>query len=340
MASGGERTRRRLSFELSEDNREDRKCKLCKSLHSQLSKPAQWKNELARSSAASLQLGMDSLVCRPCRYDISRVVTLPRYVPRWERLRKTCYIATCCEEVFASISTKVANQAEIQTAMETTGLAISEDIPVPTPLCKHHYHTIYNILQPSQTHCVTCGLPLKGHNPRSCPKPELIEQHLKENTGFQGCINPGDKVCYTCYKSHTITLQQSKTISTDRDLKALIATCIEDIPSSDNIHTLEDIANTAIAKTVISVGESLLKRQVLLLPNVHDTFCMYASKLISIKKLNGEQDVEKLITSHHLLSHLQSNLLHHLAYSCRVRKHGTLLFRPNSNLLTPLSQAL
>jgi hypothetical protein len=34
-------------------------------------------------------------------------------------------------------------------------------VPVPTPLCKHHYHEVYKLLQPQQRKSVTCDTSLR-----------------------------------------------------------------------------------------------------------------------------------------------------------------------------------
>ena len=115
-----------------------------------------------------------------------------------------CCVNHCAESAFAC--SNMASCGTIRSAMETAGIECSlHELPEPTPLCKHHYHLIYNILQPPQTNCVTCHISLRHCNSRPCPKPEIIELHLRENTGFEGHLKAQDKVCYTCYKSHITT---------------------------------------------------------------------------------------------------------------------------------------
>ena len=41
-----------------------------------------------------------------------------------------------------------------------------------------------------------------------------------------------------------------------------------------------------------------------------------------------------------LLSGLTANLKHHIAYSCKVRKYGTILYRPNADLLPSIQKAM
>ena len=88
-------------------------------------------------------------------------------------------------------------------------------------------------MQPRQEQCVTCGTSLRrDSNPKPCPRPALIEHYLKENTGYEGSIKESDKVCYVCYRSHLVILQQRNDSSTDKDLLQLIATLSKQIPTS------------------------------------------------------------------------------------------------------------
>ena len=76
-----ENSRRRLEF----DGIEDSSCELCVCWHTQMSSPSQCRNEWARELAASFQVNKDSLVCRPCRQDVSRMLTDHTHVPRWRK---------------------------------------------------------------------------------------------------------------------------------------------------------------------------------------------------------------------------------------------------------------
>ena len=76
-------------------------------------------------------------------------------------------------------------------------------------------------VQPRQQHCVTCGISLRKQTQKNCPQPAIIEQHLKENVGFEGKLKEGDNICYTCYRSHLIIFQTRKEASMDSDLLAV-----------------------------------------------------------------------------------------------------------------------
>ena len=251
-----------------------------------------------------------------------------------------CCITLCSESVFAH--GRLGSSEQMQGALEIAGLQVSTDtIPVPTPLCKHHYHLVYNLL--TQTNCITCGISLRSAtpSPRYCPKPELIEKHLKDNTGFEGNIGAQDKVCFTCYKAHLAILQENKSISTDSELRQLVRTFSQQIPTTDVIVSVEDVLNAAIIKTTVLVGEELLSNHATLLPSVQDSFSRYVHEFLMATNLESEGgEVNPLVPSRWILSNLTANLKHHMSYTCRARKYGTLLYRTNSDLLSPLTQAL
>ena len=75
----------------------------------------------------------------------------------------------------------------------------------------------------------------------------------------------------SCYKFHLSILEQQKVTSTDKDLVTLI----------DSIDTNEDdsVVNNAVIKTVIYVGQKLLRNEVTLLSTVYDIFCLHATEM-------------------------------------------------------------
>ena len=95
-----------------------------------------------------------------CRQDATRVVGDACYVPRWDKNKKSkCCIENCTEQAYAC--SKMASKEHVRAALETGELRCVREIQVPTPLCKRHYHIIYNILQPTQTNCPVCNISLK-----------------------------------------------------------------------------------------------------------------------------------------------------------------------------------
>ncbi len=330
------RSRRQLAFP---DAAKDPPCKLCNGQHRQLSSPHEWKSERARAYMQSIQVPRDSLVCRPCRDDVTRVLANSKYVPRWEKgkssagntgMKCNCCVRNCSDAAF--VSTTLASSDQMKDAFDSTSLkCASEVIPIPTPLCKYHYHVIYDVLHSVQRQCATCGTWLKYTSHRTCPKPETVQEYLRQHTGFEGQIRINDQVCLTCYKSHLVILDDCKPVSTDSDLRQLVSSCSNKIPPVDQINNTRDIIKVAMSKTLATVARVLLENKAMLLPSIHDMFTTYVREIVATTGLQEPQAV----TSRWILSDLTANLKHHIACSCKVRKYGTLVYRRNADL-TPL----
>ena len=117
-------------------------CYLSLAPHIQLSAPESWKNAHAKQIAHTLT--KQSLVCQLCRDDISKVVRNPAHTPRWVKLaRKTndyCCVPTCSRSAF--VHSKIASSEQTQNILKCECVVI----PYPAPLCKQHYHVVYNAL--------------------------------------------------------------------------------------------------------------------------------------------------------------------------------------------------
>ena len=151
---------------------------------------------------------------------------------------------------------------------------------------------------------MTCGTSLRkqANSTKTCPQPAIIEQHLRENAGFEGKIKEGDKVCYTFYRSYLIVLQRRNETSMDSDLLETIATLSHQAhePSHDTIQSISDLIDATVVRVVTAVGKELLNGNMVLLPDVHDIFNSYASKLSQY--LHEEINISKLVTSAYILS--------------------------------------
>ena len=240
-----------------------------------------------------------------------------------------CCIPQCNNAAFV--------QSRIATSEQIADVLGYCEAPYPTPLCKHHYHLIYDKLQPKQTHCCTCGSPLRTGPKRPCPDPQRIQQYLYQEIGFEGNIPEDAYVCLSCYKSHLQILKEDPA-NTDGDLLVLINTLKSSTLPVELVKNTDDLINTAMHKTAIYVGESLLHQEALLLPSVHDTLRHFAKELS--RTANLELGDSASVTARWVLSNFIVILQHHLSYACRVRKLGTLLYRRNGDLLTSLSLSL
>ena len=54
-------------------------------------------------------------------------------------------------------------------AMSEAGLELETEIPISTPVCKHHYHMVYNHTKPTQFNCAICKCSLKNKASKTCP---------------------------------------------------------------------------------------------------------------------------------------------------------------------------
>ena len=233
-------SRQRLSFYPSADgNTADNQriiCSLCLAPHTQMSTPLSWKNIQAQDIARiRLHLTHESHVCRLCRDDISRLVKSPHIIPRWEKTGRklNCCVPMCTSTSFST--TQIASDEEIAHILSC------ENLPHPTPLCKQHYHLVYDSLRSKQTHCCTC---IRSGRKCICPDPQRIQQYLEINTGFEATIPENGRVCTPCYEAQLVILKED-TVSTDDDLRSLISELKASLLSIGNIKSENDILNQA-----------------------------------------------------------------------------------------------
>ena len=169
----------------------------------------EWKNQHAKEFMLFTDISADSLVCRPCRHDVTRVLADTAYVPGWQKgstesASTYCCVHNCTKHTFSQASLCSRDDLQHMKDIEFQ----SDPIPIPTPLCKSHYHMVYDALQTRRKNCTTCGRHLRTGNDRPCPQPCVIQAYLAEHTDFTGNIASGDRVCLTCYKSHLVLLKE------------------------------------------------------------------------------------------------------------------------------------
>ena len=292
------------------ESRTDSNCTLCKRSSSQLSKPLSWRNKNAKVYAKSLGVSESHGVCRACRQDITLLLENETLVPRWQKERKKDCCVPGCDEI-SFCETSIVSADELSEILCTSVLII----PKPTPLCKSHYHAVYNKKKKhTQTNCSTCNTSLKGIVERSCPDPILIQQHLQEKTGFEGTLSVESKVCYTCYKSHLQVIRNLNVVSNDSSLADIIGQLKESLSNHDHSN-IDNIKKYALVCTAIHVGEILLQQEAVLLPAVHEYFTEVASKCIRSTKIKFDGSAKEIVTARNILSHLIISLqqLWHLA---------------------------
>ena len=324
-------------------------CILCnkgnqsKYFHPKSSKDASLLDRL-KQFEPSLGIEPDSCICRPC-YNESKDIKAGECVPRWRKLSKgmtqPCFVPGCMNS--AQKVTKLANQATIQQFFSSTSISQSHTMVKDddgVPLCTEHYGAWYRNSNPSHKHCKTCGKNLTDlSKSRPYPQPQVIQKFLQENTLICGEINPEDRACYTCYKSHLVTIRHinSTTQSTNPDLGMLLTKIKEEIQAISDISTIESAVSYTSKVAAIYVGEALLKNTALLLPEVNEFFCIKLKEILNKHKIT---EIAETITSAWLRSQLSSMLEPHMAYRCSVKSCGTVLYRFGGDIFHALNVAL
>ena len=203
MATTRGSSRRRLAFTTPPVS-QSTACSVCKQVHTSLSSPDSWKDEGCRQLAISLDISGHNLVCRPCRNDMARLMKNPSHCPRWEKDKISgCAIPQCKDPFFSKCN--IPNSDIVQ-CLTIAGENIPSKLDIAPPLCKHHYHVVYNVHKPTQTHCLACSTGLqKGSRP--CPDAASITMYLADKTGT---IGENDSVLFMLQVTLTYTEAHSK----------------------------------------------------------------------------------------------------------------------------------
>ena len=135
-------------------------------------------------------------------------------------------------------------------------------------------------------------------------------------------------------------LEDAKAISTDSDLSALINTLKVTLTRTTNINSVDSAVEHSLTLVAIYVGETILKHEAILLPQVHEVFSTFVTETISASNLEGIGEPKGLVTARYILSTLTTALQHHLSYVCKVKRYGTLLYRSNGDSLHALTCSL
>ena len=139
-----------------------------------------------------------------------------------------------------------------------------------------------------------------------------------------------------CHATNHITLYCKTILSSALcDLNKLLDSIVQQIPNLDEVVTYHDVLDVAMIKTVVRVGKVLIENQALLLPTIHSIF-RQARILLNAKGIQEPQEFTTL-SSRWILSELVGRLQHHMVYTCKVHKYGTL---PSSDIVLLLTEAM
>ena len=128
-------------------------------------------------------------------------------------------------------------------------------------LCNQHYRMLHRQLRPEnyQWKCGICSSTIKGFNYRTCPEPELLQEHLLQNTDFLGTLAANTKVCMACYRYSLIVLaivKENPKINDD-DLQSLVGDIQKSVPVQPllNITVHSELVEVALKLTTIHVAQ-------------------------------------------------------------------------------------
>ena len=316
-------------------------CTLCKEKSIKYTHPVKWKDEnllkFLQSIEPDLNILPDACICRNCRDSLSNGRKKPNnYKPRWSRVApiiKPCEVSGCIEP--ACRCTKLATKEEITQHLQCP-LDNLENFE--TNLCDNHYRNLHKQISPAsyQWKCGVCSIAIRGGNYqsfRACAEPELFTKHLREHTDHDVGITGNEKVCMECYR-HSLTVAREaieKPTTTDDEFKCLIDTIKGSLSTLQaEITNEQKLIDYVLKLTTVAIAQQLLNNQALTLNSAYDIF---KSNVESLLPMSTSDTPSKIVRSPRwLLCQLSLLLNHHLAYTCRVKKHGTILYRQGREL--------
>ena len=200
----------------------------------------------------------------------------------------------------------------------------------PKTLCDAHYKVVYNVWTASQSACsCICGRHPKRHErfTRKCSNPELISRILNLETVI-ACMKYLQKLLWLSQPA----LAPNFCWECARRFGTQNCWCQTDIMKlecakqnfDEQMHT-----ELAINKAAISVASEIVCQRAVLLSTVHNQFIRTFSK-----------STANSFTSWWLLSQLSRKLHPHIAFACRCRKIGTVIYRQGGDLLYALTYSL
>ena len=147
------------------------------------------------------------------------------------------------------------------------------------------------------------------------------EKFQKQHTDYEGNITADDKVCMECYMHTVVRVAKEKPTTTDENLECLINASMADLP----VQQIDEnqLLDAALKLAVIDVAQELLENHALTLLNAHSIFQHKIESLLPRSTLNSCPD--RVGTPRWLLGQLSYHLKHHMAHTCRVKKHGTII---------------
>ena len=281
-----------------------------------------------------------SCICKSCERDIKRNIDKENYQPRWIRKVKDipeCILPDCFDKT-TIIHTNMANREQISTLLNIT--VPSGDEKLPVPLCETHYKKLHRMLNDamySHKKCKSCGIGITGPG-RHCPDIDVVKHHFSTFSNINLQIAPTDEICNCCYNTHLSIVHDVSQISFDHELLQLVESSKSSIPVEVQGGEGKPHLQSAMHQVIIAVGNVLTKSLAVLFPGVYDFYLREAVEQSDPPVT--ESQVRDEMPKRYLLSRLIAFFGKHLAYECKQRGCGMLLYRRSSDLGLCLAKSL
>ena len=288
-----------------------------------------------------------SCICYPCIKQIARFIQNPnlKACPRWVQKQPNkagvCNITSCHEQIHSN--TRLATPSEIEQllAVKMEAFTVLESTSISVGLCRDHYNALYRELHPKEP-CGSCGaLPGRGESAftRKCSDPEVISAHLNRISNEHKMLTAETRLCLPCYKHcnniiHNIKKYPQPVINIMvHDIINSLDTKIHKYliipPETRSKQDYFELASTRCAKIL---ADCLANNEAVLLSTVYDDFVHdVESNGISRDSIPGQR---------WLLSRLNLTFNGLLEVQCKHKRHGSILFLKDCDLVAAVSHAL
>lgn len=309
-----------------------RRCQLCsKPSHRPFLKPAAL-SETNRDWVKKYtpELSQDALICEACTKCIQRHAgsdATPRWIPKEEKTEDLCTVIECTYPSRGATS--------IPYTVAKLHLHLPDEVN-PLVLCNAHYQQLYRDVK-SPPPCTACSSkPRAGERYiRKCPDPDMITEHLRNTTGFDGTLSTDSRVCKACYEFHLLIVKKKRENPKLDTIATMLLQKINAFRSTDQV-TTDEYLDLAVSKTGLRLISILEKDEAVLLPVLHADFCDY----LQVYSHLSSELCSNPPTTKWLLSALSIHFKDTLGMACKHRRYGTLLFRKGGDMLKALSKAL
>ena len=287
-------------------------------------------------------------ICKTCVNDIRRNLTKCDYIPRWVKVtfaKLKCTVPKCTSKSRV-VQCLLATKDHIHDLLKIPNTPSNSDVD-QVYLCLEHYKIIHRSLPEnrdqydhSRHQCTLCRKVIPSvRDHRHCPNPQIINEHLKNHTDFDGDLDSTAIICRTCFICHQIILKSRENDSLDSELLILVDKLKQDMMGI-TISGLDSIVEYSLLSSAIALGDNLLNQWPMFLPEVYKSFCGTFNEMSNHHNLSINVSPENVVSSRYLLSYLVTKLDKHLVYTMKQRSAGILLYRKGADLLLILTKIL